>query len=69
MRMATVTLHTRTIEIGPMESLYRFYIYARMHQLFSGDEEHTLVTLALVKEVVNGAHLKNHSLETLSCLS
>ena len=67
--MATVTLHTQTIEIGPMESLCRFYIYAQMHQLFSGDEEHTLVTLALVKEVVNSAHLKNHSLETLSCLS
>ena len=66
--MATVTLHTQTIEIGPMESLCRFYIYAQMHQLFSGDEEHTLVTLAPVK-VVNSAHLKNHSLETLSCLS
>ena len=48
-----------------MESLCRFYIYAQTHQLFSGDEEHTLVTLALVKEVVNSAHLKNHSLETL----
>ena len=33
----------------------------RTPQLFCGDEEHRLVTLALVKEVVNSADLKNQA--------
>ena len=33
----------------------------RTHQLFCRDEEHRLATLALVKEVVNSADLKNHA--------
>ena len=33
----------------------------RTHHLFCGDEEHRLVTLALVKEVVNSTDLKNHA--------
>ena len=33
----------------------------RTPQLFCGDDEHRLVTLALVKEVVNSVHLKNQN--------
>ena len=34
---------------------------SRVHQLFCGVEEHRLVTLALVKEVVNSVHLTNQA--------